>query len=74
MGRRGVVGAASKHVILTLNLCYRETKYHSRGVRDTETGRQGDGKKGKLHQWRARRGGVRVERAEREKNSLLRLV
>lgn len=39
------MGAASKHVILTLNLCYRETKYHSRGVRHTDgkTGRRQKG-------------------------------
>lgn len=64
-------GEVSEHVILTLNLYYRGTKYHSRGVGETETGNQGGSKKEKRHQSRERGG---QGQGGESKKSLLGLV
>lgn len=62
-------GAASEHVILTLNLYYRETKHHSRGVRETETGQTGRQQKGKATSIERKKGAGTGWRGQKEQKT-----
>lgn len=69
MGR----GAANEHVILTLNLYYRGKKYHSRGVGETETGKQGDSKKGEATSVERKEGAGLAWREQKEQKLIVKV-